>query len=373
MNNPLLLPDRIIQGDCIEILKSFPDESFDLIFADPPYNLQLNQKLWRPNQTLVNAVDDDWDQFPNFESYDEFSKAWLTESQRVLKSDGSIWVIGTYHNIYRLGSMMQDLGYWFLNDIVWVKTNPMPNFRGVRFTNAHETLIWACKQKKGKYKFNYHAMKDLNGGLQMRSDWHVPLCTGAERLKVNGKKAHSTQKPEALLYRVIVSSTNPGDLILDPFFGTGTTGAVAKKMNRHWIGVEINSSYVELAQERLDLIQVPINDPFLFDNRDNKRSQRRIPFGILIENGMLEIGQQLYFQGDKNIYAVIKPDSNLLIDDFVGSIHQTAKYLSGDKPCNGWQNWYYESENGTLTQIDKLRTEFASRNQLNLEANNETS
>lgn len=371
MNKKKIQLDRIIQGDCIEILKSLPDESIDLIFADPPYNLQLSQELWRPNLTRVDAVDDEWDQFPNFNSYDQFSRAWLAESRRVLKNDGGIWVIGTYHNIFRLGNLMQDLGYWFLNDIVWIKTNPMPNFRGVRFTNAHETLIWACKHKKGKYKFNYHAMKVFNEGRQMRSDWQIPICSGAERIKVKGKKAHSTQKPEALLYRVIVSSTNPGDIILDPFFGTGTTGAVAKKLNRHWIGIEMSSTYVELAQKRLDQIQKPENDPQIFDVRDKKRSQRRIPFGKLIENGFLSAGQLLYFEGNKKIKAVIKPDSNLIINGFVGSIHQSASHLADGKPSNGWQQWYFETEDGTLKKIDELRSEFASRYEINLGENAE--
>lgn len=351
--------DQIILGDCIEVLKSLPDESVDLIFADPPYNLQLNQELWRPNLTLVDAVDDDWDQFADFESYDKFSQSWLAECRRILKSDGSIWVIGSYHNIFRLGYLMQNLGYWFLNDVVWVKTNPMPNFRGVRFTNAHETLIWACKHKKGKYKFNYHAMKDLNDGLQMRSDWQIPLCTGAERIKINGKKAHSTQKPEALLYRVILSSTDPEDIILDPFFGTGTTGAVAKKLNRHWIGIEINPRYVKLAEERIDSIKEDEIEEQIFNLRDNKRNQRRIPFGKIVENGYINAGENLYFEGDKNIKAVIKPDSNLLINGFVGSIHQSAKHLTGGKPSNGWHLWYYESDNGELKPIDELRSKFA--------------
>lgn len=353
--------DQIILGDCIEVLKSLPDESVDMIFADPPYNLQLNQELWRPNLTLVDAVDDDWDQFVDFESYDNFSQSWLAECRRVLKSDGSIWVIGSYHNIFRLGYLMQNLGYWFLNDVVWVKTNPMPNFRGVRFTNAHETLIWACKHKKGKYKFNYHAMKDLNDGLQMRSDWQIPLCTGAERIKINGKKAHSTQKPEALLYRVILSSTDPEDIILDPFFGTGTTGAVAKKLNRHWIGIEINPRYVKLAEERIDSIKEDEIEEQIFNLKDNKRNQRRIPFGKIVENGYINAGENLYFEGDKNIKAVIKPDSNLLINGFVGSIHQSAKHLTGGKPSNGWHLWYYESDNGELKPIDELRSKFASQ------------
>lgn len=367
---PLTL-DRIILGDSIETLKTLPDQSIDLIFVDPPYNLQLKQELWRPNQTLVDAVDDGWDQFSDFKRYDQFSLGWLIESKRILKENGSIWVIGTYHNIFRLGNLMQDLGFWFLNDIVWIKTNPMPNFRGVRFTNAHETLIWACKGKNSKYKFNYHAMKDLNGGRQMRSDWQIPICTGAERLKINGKKAHSTQKPEALLFRVILSSTNTGDIVLDPFFGTGTTGAVAKKLNRHWIGIENNSNYVKLAQDRLDAIEVKDFDPVIFDVQDKKRTQQRIPFGKLVENDLLIPGEYLYFQGDKNIKAIIKSDGNLFIDDFTGSIHKTAKHITGGKPSNGWQLWYYETANGELNQIDELRADFISHYNLDLGEKND--
>jgi len=367
MKKQKLHPDQIILGDCIQILKTIPEQSVDLIFADPPYNLQLNQDLWRPNLTLVDAVDDSWDQFPNFESYDDFSRAWLKESRRILQRDGSIWVIGTYHNIFRLGNLMQDLGFWFLNDIVWIKSNPMPNFRGVRFTNAHETLIWACKQKNRKYNFNYHAMKDFNGGRQMRSDWLIPLCTGAERLKIDGKKAHSTQKPEALLFRVIMSSTKPDDIVLDPFFGTGTTGAVAKKLKRHWIGIENNADYVELAQKRIDSIKVGEFDPAIFEVQDKKSYQPRIPFGNLIENGFLTPGQCLYLNGDEHIKAVIKSDSNLLIDDFTGSIHQTAKHLNGGKPSNGWQLWYYKTPDGELIQINELRSEFASRSNIDID------
>lgn len=350
--------DRIHQGDCIEILCTLPDESIDLIFSDPPYNLQLNQELWRPNQTRVEGVNDEWDQFENFQSYDEFSKAWLTECRRVLKKDGSIWVIGTYHNIFRLGTIMQDMEFWFLNDIIWVKTNPMPNFRGVRYTNAHETLIWACKQKKGKYTFNYHAMKSVNDGLQMRSDWYLPLCTGRERIKVKGKKAHPTQKPEALLYRVIVSSSNPGDIVLDPFFGTGTTGVVAKKLQRHWIGIENNSKYVKLAQARIDKVNSNSNNPSVFEVGDKKRKRQRIPFSDLLGSGMLNPGQLLYFDRDTRINAVIQADSNLLIHGFNGSIHQTAKYLSNGKPINGWDHWYFQDENGDLKPIDELRSAY---------------
>jgi site-specific DNA-methyltransferase (adenine-specific) len=351
--------DSILNGDCIEVLKTLPDESVDLVFADPPYNLQLSQELWRPNQTRVDGVDDEWDKFSNFEAYDEFSRAWLVECRRILKNDGAIWVIGTYHNIFRLGTLMQDLGYWFLNDVVWIKTNPMPNFRGVRFTNAHETLIWACKEKRGKYKFNYHTMKELNDGRQMRSDWEIPLCTGAERIKVDGKKAHSTQKPEALLYRIIVSSTHPGDTVLDPFFGTGTTGAVAKKLHRHWIGVENNEMYVNLARERLDHIVPGEFNIAVFDVRDRRHRQKRIPFRHLVENGLLIPGQPLYFKAESDAKALIKPDGKLLVDGFTGSIHQAAKHLSGDEPCNGWEVWYFENTDGELEKIDKLRREIS--------------
>jgi len=283
--NPNKLPiDEIIHGDCVEVLNNLPENSIDLIFADPPYNLQLQQDLWRPNMTRVDAVNDDWDQFQSFKSYDDFSRQWLTACRRVLKDTGTIWVIGSYHNIYRVGSIMQDIGYWFLNDVIWIKTNPMPNFRGVRFTNAHEILLWASKSKGAKYTFNHHAMKSINDDLQMRSDWVLPICSGSERIKVNGKKAHSTQKPEPILYRVIVSSSNPGDIILDPFFGSGTTGSVAKKLHRHWIGIEMEKKYIKIAQTRLDSVSPEIFDEQVFDVRDKKRLEPRVPFANLLEN-----------------------------------------------------------------------------------------
>jgi modification methylase len=347
--------NQIIQGDCIEVLNSFPENSIDLIFADPPYNLQLQQELWRPNMTKVDAVDDEWDHFGSFQEYDEFSRLWLSACRRVLKDNGTIWVIGTYHNIYRIGSIMQTLGYWFLNDIVWVKTNPMPNFRGVRFTNAHETLIWASKFKGSKYTFNHHAIKNINEALQMRSDWSLPICSGTERLKVNGKKAHSTQKPEALLYRVILSSSNPGDIVLDPFMGSGTTGAVAKKLHRNWIGIERDENYVKLSQNRIANVipELFVND--VFDTRDKKRLEPRIPFGSLLENGLLAPGQCLYFQRNRTIVANVKPDGNLVVNGFEGSIHQAGRYMMGESPCNGWDHWYFENEMGDLQPIDDLR------------------
>lgn len=353
MNN---LPiDQIILGDSLEILLNFPEKSVDVIFADPPYNLQLRSELWRPDHSYVEAVHDAWDQFENFSAYDHFCKAWLTACKRVLKDTGSIWVIGTYHNIFRIGAMMQDLGYWFLNDIIWVKTNPMPNFRGVRFTNAHETLIWACKHKKAKYQFNYQAMKSLNEELQMRSDWYFPICTGTERIKENGKKVHSTQKPEGLLYRILLASTQPGDVILDPFFGSGTTGAVAKKLGRHWIGIEKEESYFHIALERIEKVQPASENPVLFAWDSSSRGIKRIPFGFLLENGLLIPGQHLYFKGDRSQPAAIRADGKLILPSFTGSIHQVACFLSGGTPVNGWETWYFEDEDGELKSIDTLR------------------
>jgi modification methylase len=352
-----LLLDRILQGDCVEILNGLPENSVDLIFADPPYNLQLNQELWRPNMTRVDAVVDEWDQFSSFQAYDEFTRGWLGACRRVLKESGTLWVIGSYHNIFRVGAIMQDLGYWFLNDVIWIKTNPMPNFRGVRFTNAHETLIWASKSRGARYTFNHHAMKALNDDLQMRSDWLLPICSGAERLKENGKKAHSTQKPEALLYRVILASSNPGDVVLDPFFGSGTTGAVAKMLHRHWIGIEMDESYIRIAQRRLDQTIPELFQDQVFDVRDKKRLQPRIAFSSLLESGLLKPGQPLYFRQDRRRVAHVKPDGNLIINGFEGSIHQVGKHLMDGSPCNGWDHWYYEAEAGQLLPIDVLRRE----------------
>lgn len=347
--------NQILHGDCLEVMGQLPDGSIDLIFADPPYNLQLKQDLWRPNMTKVNAVDDDWDQFSSFEAYDAFSKAWLERCHALLKEDGAIWVIGTYHNIFRLGKIMQDLGFWILNDVIWVKTNPMPNFRGVRFTNAHETLIWASKSKDSRYTFNHHAMKELNDGLQMRSDWLLQLCSGTERLKVNGEKAHSTQKPQSLLYRVLLATTNAQDIVLDPFFGTGTTGAMAKLLHRRWIGIEREAVYVEIARERLDAIDPEAFDAETFDVRDRRRKEKRIPFATLLAHGYIKPGQELYFKLDRGIVAKIKPDGKLRRGNEEGSIHQLGKLLSDGSPCNGWEHWYYEDGEGELQPIDVLR------------------
>ena len=347
---------EVVQGNCIQILSEYPDDCVDLIFADPPYNLQLQKDLYRPNMTLVDGVSDDWDKFTSFQAYDEFSSAWLKECQRVLKPTGSIWVIGSYHNIFRIGAIMQNLGFWFLNDIIWIKTNPMPNFMGVRFANAHETLIWAKKDQDARYTFNHHAMKSLNDDKQMRSDWWLmPRVSGPERIKVDGIKAHSTQKPEELLYRVILSSTKPGDLVLDPFFGSGTTGAVAKKLHREWIGIEENPEYVQIAKDRIANIEPELYEETIFDVGGSRRHLPRIPFASLVERGLLSPGQILYFKKDRNVAAKIRVDGKLTLDDQVGTIHTLARKITGGKPCNGWDHWYFENEEGELETINVIR------------------
>jgi modification methylase len=363
MTLPSLPLDQILPGDCLEVLETLPEKSVDLVFADPPYNLQLANDLWRPNQTKVDAVDDAWDQFASFEEYDRFTRAWLSACRRVLKDTGTLWVIGAYHNIYRVGTILMDLGYWILNDIVWVKTNPMPNFRGVRFTNAHETLLWAQKVRGARYTFNHHAMKTLNDDLQMRSDWEIPICTGPERIRVNGEKAHSTQKPEALLYRVILSSTHPGDVILDPFFGSGTTGAVAKKLHRRWIGIERRPDYIQVAQQRLEAVQPnPYQEAvFAFPSR---RSRPRVPFGRLLEQGWLQAGQTLYLGKAGSAQAVILASGAVQCSGFTGSIHQVAHELRG-APCNGWEQWFYlDSQTGALQPLEILRERYLALTQI---------
>ena len=360
--------DQIIPGDCIKILASLPEKSFDLVFADPPYNLQLEKELRRPDTSKVDGVVEAWDKFSNFVGYDDFTYQWLKECWRILKNTGTIWVIGSYHNIFRVGRIMQDIGYWILNDIVWIKTNPMPNFHGVRFTNAHETLIWAQKLKGNRYTFNYRAMKAYNlnvrnSGVQMRSDWTIPICTGKERIKINGEKAHPTQKPEALLERVILSSTNPGDLVLDPFFGTGTTGAVAKKLNRHWIGIETDPNYVVIAQKRVDSIISPKYDEVGHENRSNSK-EKRIPFQALVLNGYLREGQVLYFGRTGELQASILADGQIRCGAYSGSIHKVGRELT-HAPCNGWMAWYYiDEETGTRELIDRLRNIMRTGNQM---------
>lgn len=351
--------NQILHGDCIEILRSLPENSVDLIFADPPYNLQLRNDLYRPNMTKVDAVNDRWDQFDGFAEYDAFTRDWLSACRRVLKETGTIWVIGTYHNIFRVGALMQDLGFWILNDLIWIKLNPMPNFRGVRFTNAHETIIWAQKKKGARYTFNHKSMKALNDDLQMRSDWALPLVTGKQRIKWNGAKAHSTQKPEALLYRILLASSHPGDIVLDPFFGTGTTGAVARKLGRNWIGIERDRKYVRLAQKRIDAIERVDEEALHVE----QRKQARVPFGALLENGLLQPGQTLYFarNGKK---AKVLSNGHIRCGKMTGSIHGVAKNLMENAPANGWDLWLYEDENGNKQVINELRERLRSNTPL---------
>ncbi len=342
----------MIEGDCIEVMRSLPERSVDLIFADPPYNLQLQQALTRPDNSKVDAVTDAWDQFDSFAAYDAFTRAWLKAARRILKDDGAIWVIGSYHNIFRVGASLQDLGFWILNDIVWRKTNPMPNFRGRRFTNAHETLIWAAKHEESRYTFNYRAMKALNEELQMRSDWNLPICNGSERLRdAEGRKAHATQKPEALLYRVVLATTKPGELILDPFLGSGTTAAVAKRLGRDFLGIEREQDYLAHARARLETIQ-PLSDQALLA-LDEKREAPRVPFGTLVERGFLEAGTLLVSQDGRH-RAKVRSDGRLVIRDFTGSIHQAGAHVQQAAACNGWTYWCYEVE-GRRQPIDLLR------------------
>ena len=342
--------NQILSGNCIEILNSLPENSVDLVFADPPYNLQLQRDLYRPDLSKVDAVNNQWDKFSSFATYDQFTTEWLHAARRVLKENGTIWVIGSYHNIYRVGAIMQNLGFWILNDVIWLKTNPMPNFRGVRFTNAHETMIWAQKKKGAKYTFNHKAMKALNDDLQMRSDWTIPLATGKERIKSNGTKAHPTQKPEGLLYRVLLSSTNADDVVLDPFFGSGTTGAVAKKLGRNFIGIERDGKYIKVAQKRIDAVTKSTVEALTLPD---KRNQARVPFGALLEMGILSPGQKLFFKDDKSIRVVILSNGHLKYGEQTGSIHALAKALA-DGPVNGWDMWLYK-EDGKLKVIDELR------------------
>jgi len=349
---------QILQGECLEVMASLPAASVDMVFADPPYNLQLSGELLRPNNhSRVDGVDHDWDQFETFKAYDAFTADWLKAARRLLKPDGSLWVIGSYHNIFRVGATLQDLGFWILNDVIWRKTNPMPNFRGRRFTNAHETLIWCARDKDSRYRFNYEAMKSLNDDLQMRSDWLLPLCTGPERLKKNGKKAHPTQKPESLLHRAILASTEVGDVVLDPFFGSGTTGAVAKKLGRRYVGIEQDAEYVKIAEQRLAKVRQVAEDELL--STPSKRAQPRIPFGWLVERGILQPGATLTDHRGR-FKARVRADGTLISADFKGSIHQVGAFVQKAPACNGWQFWHAE-EKGKLVVIDvyrqKLRAE----------------
>ncbi len=349
--------DTIIEGDCIAEMARLPDKSVDMIFADPPYNLQLQGDLFRPEGGRVDAVDDDWDKFDSLTVYDDFTREWLAEARRILKDDGTIWVIGSYHNIYRVGALLQDADFWILNDIVWRKANPMPNFRGTRFTNAHETLIWCAKDGRAKYTFNYRAMKALNDDLQMRSDWMLPICSGSERVKDDaGDKAHPTQKPEALLYRILLACTKPGDVVLDPFFGTGTTGAVARRLGRKWIGIERERKYVKVASERI-AATLPLDESAM-TVMGEKRSQPRVAFGLLVESGMVPPGT-LITDAKRRWSASVSADGSIVCEGQAGSIHKVGAALQGAPSCNGWTFWHIEQD-GKLQLIDALRQKHLS-------------
>ncbi|WP_438726085.1 site-specific DNA-methyltransferase [Parasphingorhabdus sp. DH2-15] len=347
--------NQILRGDCIASMQKLPDASVDLVFADPPYNLQLGGDLFRPEGSMVDAVDDDWDKFDTFAAYDKFTRAWLKEARRILKPDGALWVIGSYHNIFRVGAAIQDLGFWVLNDVVWRKSNPMPNFRGTRFTNAHETLIWASREENAKYTFNYRAMKTLNDELQMRSDWLFPICGGQERLKRDGKKAHPTQKPEALIYRVLLATTKKGDVVLDPFFGTGTTGAVAKRLGRDWIGCERDEGYIEVAEERIEAA-LPLDESAL-KTMQSPRSQPRVAFGTLVETGYIAPGTALHDK-KRRWKAVVQADGSLVTDNDQGSIHKMGAVLQDAASCNGWTFWHFDDPELGMKPVDALRQKY---------------
>ncbi|PIE07868.1 MAG: modification methylase [Rhodobacterales bacterium] len=348
---PDLPLNQILDGDCIDVMNNLPAESVDLVFADPPYNLQLKGDLHRPDNSKVDAVDDHWDQFDSFRRYDEFTHAWLAAARRLLKPNGAIWVIGSYHNVFRMGTELQNQGFWILNDVIWRKSNPMPNFRGKRLTNAHETLIWASKTEASRPTFNYEALKALNEGVQMRSDWMLPICTGHERLKdENGAKAHPTQKPEALLHRVLVGTTHPGDVVLDPFFGTGTTGAVAKMLGREYIGIEREAAYRAAAKKRLDRIRK--FDKEALTVSASRRAQPRVPFGQLVERGMLRPGETLV--SPRGAIAKVRADGTLIAGEARGSIHQVGAALESAPSCNGWTYWHFKRD-GKRVSIDVLR------------------
>jgi modification methylase len=342
---------RILPGDCVAAMRALPSASVDLVFADPPYNLQLGGELNRPDGSHVDAVTDHWDQFASFAAYDRFTREWLSEARRVLKPDGALWVIGSYHNIYRVGAILQDLGFWILNDIVWRKSNPMPNFKGTRFTNAHETLLWASMGEKARYHFNYRAMKTLNDELQMRSDWVIPICGGQERLREDGHKAHPTQKPEALLYRVMLATTEPGDVVLDPFFGTGTTGAVAKRLGRQWIGCEREETYRRVAMKRIDK-ELPLDESALATMHSGKAAPK-VAFGALVAAGLIPPGSQV-FDKQRRWTATVRADGSLAYERQTGSIHGLGKDLQGAPSCNGWLFWHLEHQ-GAARPIDALR------------------
>jgi len=357
----MIKKNSILHGDSLELLKQIPDKSVDLVFADPPYNLQLKDTLYRPDQTTVEAVTNDWDKFDTYETYDQFCLEWLIECKRILRDGGALWVIGSYHNILRLGTSIQNLGFWILNDIIWHKTNPMPNFRGTRFTNAHETLLWCTTSRKAKYTFNYQNLKELNEGKQMRSDWHIPICAGKERLrKDNHQRSHPTQKPEALLYRILLASSQKGDLILDPFLGSGTTAVVAKKLQRNFIGIEQDKDYITLAQKRLNETQVLKDN--LVTLTQSRKDLPKVPFGELVEQGIIPPGAVLT-DAKERFKATVTIDGSLKIDTLSGSIHQVGAKLQGLPSCNGWDFWHVKNKTSSIL-LDHVRGDYRNKKTL---------
>mgnify|MGYP006113934427 FL=1 len=354
----MIKKNSIIQGDSLELLKKIPNKSVDLVFADPPYNLQLKDTLYRPDQTTVEAVTNDWDKFDTYQAYDQFCLKWLTECKRVLKDGGSLWVIGSYHNILRLGTSIQNLGFWILNDIIWHKTNPMPNFRGTRFTNAHETLLWCTTSRKAKYTFNYQNLKELNEGKQMRSDWHIPICAGKERLReINNQRSHPTQKPEALLYRILLASSQKGDLILDPFLGSGTTAVMAKKLQRDYIGFDQDINYIKLAIKRVEQTKVFGNE--VIKMKKSRKDLPKIPFGELVEQGIIPPGAILTDKKEK-FKATVSVDGSLKMKDISGSIHQVGAKIQGLPSCNGWDFWHVK-EKSSSKLLDDIRGDYRDK------------
>jgi site-specific DNA-methyltransferase (adenine-specific)/modification methylase len=354
----MIKKNSIVQGNSMELLKMIPDKSIDLVFADPPYNLQLKDTLYRPDQTTVEAVTNDWDKFETYQAYDQFCLEWLIECKRVLKNSGALWVIGSYHNILRLGTSIQNLGFWILNDIIWHKTIPMPNFRGTRFTNAHETLLWCTTSRKAKYTFNYQNLKELNEGKQMRSDWHIPICAGKERLREsNNRRSHPTQKPEALLYRILLASSQKGDLVLDPFLGSGTTAVIAKKLQRNFIGFEQDEDYIKLANKRLK--QTKILEDDIVTMTKSRKDLPKIPFGELVEQGIIPPGAVLTDKKEK-FKATVSIDGSLKIKDISGSIHQVGAKLQGLHSCNGWDFWHLK-EKSSSKLIDDIRGDYRTK------------
>lgn len=341
--------NRLIQGDCVEELKKIDDDSVDLIFADPPYFLQLTNELHRPDSSLVDAVTDEWDKYSGFDEYDRFTKSWLEQCRRILKPSGTLWVIGSYHNIFRVGKEIQDLGFWILNDVIWVKSNPMPNFLGTRLNNSHETLIWASKDKKSKFTFNYKTLKSANEDKQMRSDWYIPICSGSEREKVNGQKAHSTQKPLALIRRILVAASKPGDVVLDPFLGSGTTAVAAKELGRNYIGIEREQKYIEVAKARLERVQ-PFDAALLSLTQEIKPP--KVPFGLLVEAGYLAVGAVLS-NAKGSVTAVVNANGSITSGGATGSIHKVGALVQDAASCNGWDYWHFDG-----SPISATRTKF---------------